>query len=206
MTPQKITTAPLPYLLYTPKPAAKLPLILFLHGSGERGDDLDHVGDHGLSEILANLPEAALVVAPQCPANARWTDHLHALETILDAVIAEHPADKSRVYLTGLSLGGQGAWFLAARAPQRFAALVPVCGRSNPGAADRLKNLPTWTFHGADDNIVPLNESTKMVSALEAVGGTVKLTMYPGTGHNSWTRAYSEPELYMWLFAQSQTG
>ncbi len=206
MTPKEVAIGPLPYLLYAPETAAKLPLILFLHGAGERGDDLDHVGDHGLNEILANLPEAALIIAPQCPENTRWTDHLDALETILDAVIAEHPADTNRVYLTGLSLGGQGAWFLAARAPERFAALVPVCGRSNPGAADRLKNLPTWAFHGADDDIVPPNEPTKMVGALEAVGGTVKLTMYPGTGHNSWTRAYSEPELYMWLFAQRQTG
>lgn len=205
MTPQKITTASLPYLLYTPKTAAKVPLILFLHGAGERGDDLTHVGDEGLPEILANAPEA-VVIAPQCPENTRWTDHLDALETILDAVIAKYPADTSRVYPTGLSLGGQGVWFLAARAPEHFAALVPVCGRSNPGAADRLKNLPTWTFHGADDDIVSSNESTKMVSALKAVGGNVKLTMYPGTGHNSWTRAYSEPELYTWLFAQRQTG
>lgn len=205
MTPQKITTAPLPYLFYTPKPAAKVPLILFLHGAGERGDDLTHVGDEGLPEILANAPEA-VVIAPQCPANTRWTDHLDALSAILDEVIAKYSADTSRVYLTGLSLGGQGAWFLAARAPERFAALVPVCGRSNPGAAARLKNLPTWTFHGADDDIVPPNESIKMVSALKAVGGNVKLTMYPGTGHNSWTRAYSKPGLYTWLFAQRQTG
>ena len=158
------------------------------------------MGDEGLPEILANAPGAA-VVAPQCPEETRWTDHLDALETILDEVIAEHSIDKGRVYLTGLSLGGQGAWFLAARAPGRFAALVPVCGRSNPEDADQLRNLPTWVFHGADDDTVPLDESEKMVRALEAAGGNVKLTVYPGTGHDSWTRAYSEPELYTWLFA-----
>ena len=204
MTPEKVTTAPLPYLLYAPQTAANAPLILFLHGSGERGTNLTHVGDEGLPEILANAPEA-VIVAPQCPENARWTDYLDALETILDEVVAGTAADRGRVYLTGLSLGGQGAWFLAARAPERFAALVPVCGRSNPGAADRIKNVPTWVFHGADDSVVPPNESEGMVDALEAVGGNVKLTVYPGTGHNSWTRAYSEPGLYAWMFAQRQT-
>ena len=201
MTPQKITTGPLPYLLYTPNIDTSTPLVLFLHGSGERGDDLVHVGDEGLPEILANATGAA-VVAPQCPKDTRWTDHLDALESILNEVGTEHAVDKGRVYLTGLSLGGQGAWFLAARAPKRFAALVPVCGRSNPETADQLKNLPTWAFHGADDPTVPLDESEKMVRALEAAGGNVKLTVYPDTGHNSWTRAYSEPELYTWLFAQ----
>lgn len=205
MTPQKITTAPLPYLLYAPKPAAKLPLILFLHGSGERGDDLARAGDEGLPEILANVPEA-VIVAPQCPENARWTDYLDALETILDEVVAGTAADRGRVYLTGLSLGGQGAWFLAARAPERFAALVPVCGRSNPEAADRIKNLPTWVFHGADDDVVPLSESEKMVSALKAVGGNAQLTVYPETGHNSWTRTYSDHELYAWMFSQRRDG
>lgn len=205
MKPQKITTGPLPYLLYTPDNDANVPLILFLHGSGERGDDLVHVGDEGLPEILANVP-GAVVIAPQCPKDTRWTDNMDALESILDEVVTEYAIDKGRVYLTGLSLGGQGAWFLAARAPARFAALVPVCGRSNPEAADLLKNLPTWVFHGADDDTVPLDESEKMVRALEAVGGNVKLTVYQNTGHNSWTRAYSETELYTWLFAQRQAG
>ena len=201
MKPEKITAGPLPYLLYTPATDKNVPLIIFLHGSGERGDDLVHVGDEGLPEILANAP-GAVIVAPQCPEDTRWTNHMGALESILDEVVAEYAIDSSRVYLTGLSLGGQGAWFLAARAPERFAALVPVCGRSNPEAADRLKDLPTWVFHGANDDTVPLNESERMVRALEAAGGNVKLTVYPDTGHNSWTRAYGEPELYAWMFSQ----
>ena len=205
MTPKKISTGPLPYLLHTPDTDVSVPLILFLHGSGERGDDLVHVGDEGLPEILASSPEA-VIIAPQCPEDTRWTDHLDALESILDEVIARYRIDKGRVYLTGLSLGGQGAWFLAARAPERFAALVPICGRSDSEAADRLKDVPTWVFHGADDDTVPSNESEKIVSALQAVSGNVKLTVYPDTGHDSWTRAYSEPEMYTWMFSQRRAG
>ena len=205
MTPTKIMDAPLPYLLYSPETSVPVPLILFLHGSGERGVDLVHVGDEGLPEILANLPEAAFVVTPQCPENTRWTDHLGALGTLLDTVVAEYDVDPNRLYLTGLSLGGQGAWYLAARNPERFAALVPVCGRSNPEAADRLKTLPTWVFHGAADDTVPVSESEKMVAALERAGSNVKFTAYSGVGHNSWSKAYGEPELYTWLFAQRRT-
>jgi predicted peptidase len=208
MNPQKITAGPLPYLLYTPEadPRARAPLILFLHGSGERGNDLAHVGDEGLTGILANLPEAATVVVPQCPEDTRWTDHLEVLEAILDEVVAGYPVDEDRLYLTGLSLGGQGAWFLGARAPERFAALVPICGRSNPEAAERLKGLPTWVFHGADDEVVPLNESEKMAQALRAVGAEVRLSVLPDTGHDSWTRTYENPDLYRWLFAQRRAG
>ena len=206
MTPKMVTDAPLPYLLYAPGQteggATNVPVILFLHGSGERGDDLIHVADEGVAEILEHTPEAALVVVPQCPKDARWTDHLGALETLLNDVTASYPADPKRIYLTGLSLGGQGAWYLAARTPERFAALVPVCGRSNPEEADRLVRVPTWVFHGADDEVVSPDESEKMVQALKSAGGNVKLSMYSGIGHNSWSKAYREPELYTWLFAQ----
>lgn len=205
VTPRRVTNTSLPYLLYAPETSVPVPLILFLHGSGERGDDLIHVGDEGLPEILANLPEAALVVVPQCPENTRWADNLEALGTILDTVVAGHTVDLNRLYLTGLSLGGQGSWYLAARTPERFAALVPVCGRSNPEAAEKLKTLPIWVFHGANDDTVPPDESKKMVRALEEVGVNVKLTIYPGVGHDSWSKAYSEPELYTWMFAQYRT-
>ena len=205
MTPEKITDTPLPYLLYAPETSVPVPLILLLHGSGERGNDLVHVGDEGLGELLANLPEDALVVVPQCPENTRWTEHLGALGTILDTVAAAHTVDPNRSYLTGLSMGGQGAWYLAAGAPERFAALVPVCGRSNPEAAGNLRTLPIWVFHGKDDNTVLPNESEKMVRALEEAGANVKSTFYPGVGHNSWSKAYSEPDLYSWLFTQRRS-
>ena len=204
MQPIKITDAPLPYLLYTPDTAANVPVILFLHGSGERGSNLVHVGDEGLPEILANLPEETIVIAPQCPENSRWTEHLEALETVLDEVTARYAVDPQRSYLTGLSMGGQGAWYLAARTPERFAAVVPVCGRSNPAEAQRLISLPTWVFHGADDEVVPPEESEKMVRALQKAGSKAKLTVYPDVGHNSWARAYAEDDLYAWMFAQRQ--
>ena len=204
MQPTKMLDAPLPYLLYTPDTTTDVPVVLFLHGSGERGSDLIHVGDEGLPEILANLPEAAIVIAPQCPENSRWTECLEALETVLDEVTARYTADRKRVYLTGLSLGGQGAWYLAVRHPERFAALVPVCGRSNPAEAQQLVNLPTWVFHGADDEVVPPGESKKMMRALQEAGSKAKLTVYPNVGHNSWARAYAEDDLYAWMFAQRQ--
>lgn len=201
MNPEPVTDGPLPYLRYVPE-GKNYPLLLFLHGSGERGSDLEHVGDHGLRDILTRLPEPTLVLAPQCPETMRWTDHLAGLETILDATLGNYPVDTTRVYLTGLSLGGQGAWSLAARAPERFAALVPICGRSKPEEAERLGALPIWAFHGDSDDTVPLGESTRMVEALHKAGNSAKLTVFPQTAHNSWTPAYTTAELYSWLFAQ----
>lgn len=202
MTPQKVTDAPLPYLLYNPSTTENAPLILFLHGSGERGSDLERVATVGLPHLLEGLPEPAFVVAPQCPEETRWTDRLEGLEAVLDSLTDRYPVDPNRIYLTGLSLGGQGAWFLAAHAPERFAAAVPICGRSNPEAAERLKGLPIRVFHGADDSVVPLSESQTMVDALRAVGNDAELTVFPGVGHDSWTPAYRDPGLYTWLFAQ----
>lgn len=202
MTPQKIIDAPLPYLLYRPETTKNVPLVLFLHGSGERGSDLERVATVGLPHLLANLPEPAFVAAPQCPENGRWTEHLEGLEALLDELLARYPIDPDRVYLTGLSLGGQGAWYLAARRPERFAAVVPVCGRTDPEHAERLRNVPIWAFHGADDGVVPPGESEKMINALRAAGSQAELTVFPGVGHDSWTPAYSDPGLYRWLFAQ----
>lgn len=204
MMPKRITNAPLPYLPYEPdtETSVPVPLILFLHGSGERGSDLVHVGDEGLTEILANLPEDALVVVPQCAVDSWWTLELTALETLLDEIQTQYPVDPARIYLTGLSMGGHGAWHLALKTPKRFAALVPVCGGGIPALAAKLEQLPIWAFHGAEDDVVPLSASTKMVEALEKAGGDVNLTVYPSVGHNSWAKAYSEPELYTWMFAQ----
>lgn len=202
MMPQEVADAPLPYLLYAPEAATNAPLVVFLHGSGERGDDLKHVAEEGLPHLLEQVPEPAFVAAPQCPEDARWTEHLEGLEAVLDNLLERLPVDARRIYLTGLSLGGQGAWAWAARTPERFAALVPVCGRTDPAAADRLKHVPTWAFHGAEDKVVPPGESETMVKALRAVGGQAKLTMLGNVGHDSWTPAYRDPALYAWLFAQ----
>lgn len=201
MTPERVTDNPLPYLRYVPE-GQDYPLLLFLHGSGERGSDLAHVGDHGLADILAHLPEPTLVLAPQCPEDIRWIHHLEGLEAILDSALANYPVDRTRIYLTGLSMGGQGTWYLGAKIPERFAALVPICGRSNPEEAERLKDLPIWVFHGAEDTVIPVSESEGMVIALQTHGSDVKLTVYPDTEHNSWTPAYREADLYTWLFNQ----
>ncbi len=202
MTPKKITDAPLPYLLYRPDTTENVPLVLFLHGSGERGSDLERVATVGLPHLLERLPEPAFVAAPQCPEKGRWTEHLEELEALLDDLLDRFAIDPSRVYLTGLSLGGQGAWFWAARNPERFAAVGPVCGRTDPAHAERLRNLPIRVFHGADDEVVPLSESEKMMDALRAAGSRAELTVFPGVGHDSWTPAYRDPGLYAWLFAQ----
>jgi len=197
--------ATLRYLLYRPQGDGPTPLVLFLHGAGERGSDLERVKAHGLPKVLKTrdpFPEPALVVAPQCPVGSWWTLELGALSTLLDTLLETHPVDRTRVYLTGLSMGGYGAWRLALQTPERFAALAPVCGGGIPPLAHKLKGLPIWAFHGAEDTVVPLSESERIVAAVNRAGGNAKLTVYEGVQHDSWTPAYNTPELYTWMFAQ----
>ncbi|HPD14850.1 MAG TPA: prolyl oligopeptidase family serine peptidase [Planctomycetota bacterium] len=190
------------YLLYLPKGyergRRRWPLLLFLHGAGERGRDLELVKKHGPPRRLAeghDLP--FIVVSPQCPGGRWWSDDV--LAALLDDVIAHHRVDERRVYLTGLSMGGYGAWSLACEHPERFAAIAPVCGGGNRLLAHKLKDVPVWAFHGAHDDVVPLAESEKMVKAVQAAGGKAKLTVYPHAGHDAWTATYANPDLYTWL-------
>ncbi len=183
-----------------------------MHGAGERGADLEDVKRHGLPRLVEELGGLPfVVVSPQCPEGSFWYLHLTALGGLLDQVMARHPVDPDRVYLTGLSMGGYGAWHLAARLPERFAAVVPVCGGglSSFGFPDKvcaLREVPVWAFHGAEDPVVPLSETTRLVEKLRACGGNVKLTVYPGVGHDAWTHAFREPQLLPWLFAQKRPG
>lgn len=202
----------LPTLLYRPAgepPAAGWPLLLFLHGSGERGDDLEPVRRHGVPRALedgAALPPM-LVLAPQCPAGAWWTEEgpLAALGALLDAAEARLPVDPARRLATGLSMGGYGAWALAFRHPRRFAALVAVCGGGDPARACELAHLPQWAFHGARDEVVPAARSREMIAALEACDAEdARLTIYEDEGHACWTTAYAEEELWAWLMEQRQ--
>lgn len=199
----------LDYLLYAPSepPAgARAPLVVFLHGIGERGHDLSLVKRHGLPRLLeqgARFP--FWLLAPQCPPDKRWTELLDALDRVLDEVLKAQPVDPERVYLTGLSLGGEGAWWWASERPERFAALAVVCGRSRPEAADRLSTLPIWVFHGEQDAVVPFEESTRMVSALETCGVKPQFTRYAELAHNAWDAAYGERALYAWLLAQRRS-
>jgi predicted peptidase len=204
------------YLLWLPdgyeaQDGLTWPLILFLHGRGERGADLSFVTRHGLPARLAQgfaLP--AIVAAPQCPGNCDWTLHDDALLALLDELSASYQVDRSRIYLTGLSMGGREAWRLAASNPSRFAALVPICGRRPDGVRSiedtrPLCELPIWVFHGAQDQVVPIEESNEIVAALRTYGANVRYTVYPDAGHDSWTQAYAEPDLYTWLLGQRRT-
>lgn len=207
-------TTTLDYLLSAPHgynpddAAARWPLILFLHGSGERSDHpdgLDGVKAHGLPKRLENkLTLPFFVVSPQCPADDWWSSQLEALARLLDSVLAAYPVDARRVYLTGLSMGGHGAWHMAVRYPERFAAVAPICGGlpwfiDLDRAVAVLKHMPLWVFHGAKDQVVLPEESQRMVKALRAAGGDVKFTLYRNAGHDSWTQAYANPRLYRWL-------
>jgi len=208
---RKVTkTLQLGYLLYLPKgyevdKKKKWPLVLFLHGSGERGDSLDLVKVHGIPKIVEEQPDfPAIAVSPQCPKDAWWGAELQqdALEGLLDQVGRKYRVDPDRVYLTGLSMGGYGAWELAMRQPRRFAALVPICGGGDSTRACLLAEIPTWIFHGAKDDAVPPAESQRMYEALKACGGDVRFTLYPEVDHLSWVPAYADPALYEWLFRQ----
>jgi predicted peptidase len=205
-------TRQLDYLLYLPKDygngeaGAKLwPLILFLHGMGERGSNLELVKKHGIARIVdehADFPFIA--VSPQCPIDSWWGSQTRVLKLLLDSVLADHAVDLNRVYLTGLSMGGYGAWALGIAHPEMFAAVAPVCGGGEPDRVCALKNVPVWAFHGDADTVVELSESEKMVDALQACGGDVKFTIYPGVAHDSWTQTYANPELYDWFLSHKR--
>jgi predicted peptidase len=197
----------LKYLLFLPadyeKAEKPFPLILFLHGAGERGDDLSKVKKHGPPKIVETKKDFPfIVVSPQAPLRGGWQNK--SLLALLDEIEGKYKVDKDRVYLTGLSMGGYGTWRLAAAAPERFAAIVPICGGGDPKSAEKLKGLPIWVFHGAKDNAVPLKRSEDMVKALKDAGHEVKFTIYPNAGHDSWTETYNNPELYKWLLSHKR--
>lgn len=197
------------YLLYLPKEYAAegkaWPLVLFLHGSGESGSELDKVKVHGPPKHVAAGEEYPFVlVSPQAPSSRKgWEPS--TLNALIDNIVATHNIDKNRIYVTGLSMGGYGAWKLAQAFPNKFAAIMPTCGGGDPDNVEPIKNLPIWIFHGAKDKGVPVTLSEKMVDALKAVHApTVKFTLYPEAGHDSWTETYSNPEVWKWLLEQSK--
>ncbi|MGC8831510.1 MAG: prolyl oligopeptidase family serine peptidase [Thermoproteota archaeon] len=203
------------YLLYLPKdydekPDVKWPTILFLHGMGERGDDLELVKKHGIPKIVEKKRSFPFItISPQCPPFTIWTAMIDELHDLLVDVLHRYNIDEARVYLTGLSMGGFGAWHLAAAYPDLFAAVVPICGGMVPGEGFQekikaLKDVPIWIFHGAKDKLVPVENSKKLYSLLKENGGNVKLTIYPKLGHDSWTITYDNPRLYKWLLKQKR--
>lgn len=195
------------YLMFLPEEyynsQKRWPLILFLHGSGQRGDNLHAVKKHGLPKIVeAKRDFPFVVISPQCPNGKEWSSEY--LNELLDDIISRYRVDPDRVYLTGLSMGGYGVWDMATRFPEKFAAIAPVCGGGKPSLAQRLRNIPAWVFHGARDREVPIAESQAMVEAMKNCGGNVKFTIYPNTGHNCWTETYENPGLYAWFLQQKR--
>lgn len=191
----------LDYLLYLPEQyetAESLPMIVFLHGAGERGSNIERVKRHGPPKIVESDPDFGFIVlSPQCPSGQRWNapDIMALVRHVMDT----HKVDRDRVYLTGLSMGGYGTWDTAVNYPHEFAAIAPICGGGNPRYARRIKHLPAWVFHGAKDKVVPISQSQDMVQGMEKAGGTPKFTIYPEAGHDSWTASYANSELYRWF-------
>jgi predicted peptidase len=190
------------------QPVRHWPLVLFLHGRGERGSDLEAVLRHGVPPVVlrrADLP--FITISPQCPADDEWIDHHNGLLELLRYATSYLSVDTQRIYLTGLSMGGRGAWRLAVEQPQLFAAVVPICGRM-PDMESFLQRLPAlrekpiWVFHGAKDEVAPIEDSDRIVAALRELGSHVRYTVYPEADHDSWTQAYAEEELWAWLSQQ----
>ncbi len=194
-------TSSMQYLLYLPKnyqeEKSAFPLMMFLHGSGERGSDIELVKMHGPPKLVDKKDFPFIIISPQCPAGQRWDIEL--LNELLDDIISKYNVDKSRIYLTGLSMGGYGTWAFASKYPEKFAAIAPICGGGDPGNVVKIKNIPVWVFHGAKDSAVPLARSEEMVKALRKAGGFVTFTVYPVAGHDSWTETYNNKALYEWF-------
>jgi predicted peptidase len=229
----KIGTETYRFQVYVPKDWSKKqkwPVILFLHGAGERGDDGLIQTEVGIGTAIRRYSERfpAVVVFPQCRRNVWWTEPAmeeQALKT-LDQSIKEFNGDAERTYLTGISMGGYGTWSIASKHPGRFAALAPVCGgiriparaqvpealKNQPAGADpyaetakKIGQTPVWIFHGGDDSVVPPGESRKMTEALKAVNGDVRYSEYDKVNHNSWDKAYAEKELMTWMLGKRRT-
>lgn len=205
------------YLLFLPEhygadKEKRWPLILFLHGAGERGTDVWKVATHGPPKNVTDHPDFPFIlVSPQCPEGQTWSKDV--LLALLDEITAKYSVDSNRVYLTGLSMGGYGTWDLGICYPEKFAAIAPICGGgdlisvllASREKVPALKLLGVWAFHGAKDPVVPMAESQRMVAAVKKAGVTdVKLTIYPEAQHDAWTETYRNPELYEWFLAHKR--
>jgi predicted peptidase len=192
------------YLMYLPDmdgPESGFPLMLFLHGIGECGDNLDLVKKNGPPSFLDDKKDFPFIVlSPQCPEGEQWIPEL--LIELIEEFSAIAFVDTSRIYVTGLGMGGTGTWDLALAKPDMFAAIVPICGKGNPEQACKLKKLPVWVFHGEKDDVIPSSYSSEMVDALEKCGGIVKFTLYQDVDHSAWIPAYDDPALFEWMLEQ----
>jgi predicted peptidase len=223
-------TDTLPYRILLPEnydAKRKYPLVLFLHGAGERGNDNEKQLIHGSKQFLKpdiRKDYPAIVVFPQCPENSFWanldfktengkrtfafradgdpTISMKLVQELLQKLMNDYPVNKKRIYVTGLSMGGMGTFEIVRRNPKLFAAAMPICGGGEPSTAPALKKVKWWIFHGAKDDVVPPANSERMVAALKEVKASVKFTLYPEANHNSWDAAFAEPDFLKWMFEQ----
>lgn len=211
----------IPYKLYKSKSTKKRPLVIFLHGAGQRGSDNESQLKWAISDIIEQslkLGEDPILFIPQCPEEFRWVEvnwsdssHIQpempskpmaAVLYEIEKLMQEQPIDPNRIYLTGMSMGGYGSWDLAMRKPEWFAALVPVCGGADNSKLDIVQKIPTWIFHGSNDNVVLPLRSQSAFHRLKQLNAPVIYTEFNGVDHNAWTPAYSSAELFQWLYKQ----
>jgi len=196
------------YLLYLPKgydeePNKKWPMMIFLHGSGERGDNLKKVTRHGPPKLVEKGKEfPMIIVSPQCPHGQWW--NVEMLNAFYDDMMEKYRVDADRVYLTGISMGGNGTWTWAVHNPEKFAAIAPVCGWGPDTNYKKLKDMPIWAHHGDEDQAVALEKGRKAIDSVTEVGGEPEFTVYEGVGHNSWDPAYNNDALYAWMLSHSR--
>lgn len=196
------STSPMGYWTYLPKaakPATGWPLLVFLHGSGERGTDLELVKKHGPPKLAGQKAEleSFFMIAPQFP-KTRWWD-IVAVKDLIDQTLATQPIDRGRIYITGISMGGYATWSILKDYPKLMAAAVPICGGGDPTTVSNFRKVPIWTFHGDKDQAVPIQRSIDMVEALKKEKSPIEFTIYPGVTHDCWTQTFENPELYSWL-------
>ncbi len=197
------------YVVYVPRDydaGRSWPLVVFLHGMGERGDDGLLATAVGIGNAIRFHQDRfpCVVVMPQCPADKTWVAAFPHIDEALQLTREEYSIDPDRITLTGLSMGGYGTWAYGARHNEVFAALMPICGGGKAADAPDLSKLPIWAFHGGSDSVVSPEESRKMVKAVQEAGGDVRYTEYPGVDHNSWDNAYGDPEAIAWLLGQKR--
>jgi predicted peptidase len=198
-------------MLYLPKDYGatdkKWPLMLFLHGYGESGDNIKLVEIHGPPKLAAGCKDFDFIIlSPQCPKNNWWPHLADDLVVLVDDICQKYNVDTQRLYVTGLSMGGFGTWSLIEKYPDKFAAAAPICGGGDIGMARaRLGKIPIWVFHGAKDDVIPLGKSQEMVDAIKKAGNrNIQFTVYPEAGHDCFTETYNNPQLYQWFLSHEK--
>jgi len=201
----------LDYLLYLPSDYRdsnkSYPLVLFLHGAGERGENIDLVEIHGIPKLIKKGREFPFItIAPQCPSDQWWSDSaiVKSLISLIEKFKSEYNVDQRSIYATGLSMGGYGTIAIAIERPDLFAGIIPVCGGGDLKMIDRLIDMPIWLFHGDADTVVPIKNSTNIYDILKPVNNKAKITIYNDVGHDSWTQTYNNDNIYEWLLKQKK--